>query len=308
MVKKNKLSIILNALLIIGILSALFLVYEHFSATASKYCTFGESFDCGIVNKSPYANLDGRSYLLTIDFGLPLPLIDISGINWFFDLMTSNAFWGFLTLLLVFLLHTKFKNKKLLWITPEKNKKWIRGLLIFGLIYGIYLLAIQHFILKTYCIVCLILDAVILFSLIIVIKTKNKPKAKKSGSAKYIIIVIVIIAVIIGVIFLSKSGSKYPRESIDAFAKCLTEKGTLMYGTFWCPKCAEQKKMLDSSFQFIDYIECDARGENEQSQLCIEKNVEKYPDWQFPDGTRLVGILPFEELGAKAGCTPPEKS
>jgi len=165
---KNKLSILLNILLVIGMLSALFLVYEHFSPTASKYCTFGESFDCGIVNKSPYANLDGISYLLTIDFGLPLPLIDISGINWFFDLITSNAFWGFLILLLIFLLRTKFKNKKLLWITPEKNTKWVIGLLTFGLVYGgIYLLAIQHFILKTYCIVCLILDAVLLVSVII---------------------------------------------------------------------------------------------------------------------------------------------
>ena len=82
----------------------------------------------------------------------------------------------------------------------------------------------------------------------------------------------------------------------------MTEKGTLMYGTFWCPKCAEQKKMFGSSFQFINYIECDARGENEQSQLCIEKNVEKYPDWQFPDNSRTVGILPFEELASKSGC------
>ena len=81
-----------------------------------------------------------------------------------------------------------------------------------------------------------------------------------------------------------------------------------MYGTFWCPKCAEQKKMLGSSFQFINYVECDARGENEQSQLCIEKKVEKYPDWQFPDESRTVGILSFEELGAKAGCTTPQKN
>ena len=173
--KKSKLPLILNILLIIGMLSALFLVYEHFSATASKYCTFGTSFDCGIVNKSPYANLDGISYLLTIDFGLPLPLINLSGINWLFDLITSNAFWGFLTLLLIFLLRTKFKNKKLLWITPEKNTKWVIGLLTFGLVYGgVYLLAIQHFILKTYCIVCLILDAAILFSLIIMIRLKNE--------------------------------------------------------------------------------------------------------------------------------------
>jgi len=175
---KKTLSTTLNILLIIGMLSALFLVYEHFSATASKYCTFGESFDCGIVNKSPYANLDGISYLLTIDFNLPIPLIDISSINWFFDLITSNALWGFLTLLLILLLRTKFKNKKLLWIAQQKNTKWVIGLLIFGLIYGIYLFAIQQFILKTYCIVCLILDAAILFSLIIMLRLKNEKQKR----------------------------------------------------------------------------------------------------------------------------------
>ncbi len=174
MMNKKTLSTILNILLIVGMLSSLFLVYEHFSPTASKYCTFGTSFDCGIVNKSPYANLDGLSYLLTIDFNLPFPLIDISSINWFFDLMTSNAFWGFLTLLLIFLLRTKFKNKKLLGITPEKNTKWVIGLLTFGIIYGFYLFLIQHYILQTYCLFCLILDATILGSLIIMWKLKHE--------------------------------------------------------------------------------------------------------------------------------------
>jgi uncharacterized membrane protein len=60
--KKNTPRLILNVLLVIGMLLSLFLVYEHFSPAASKFCTFGESLDCGIVNKSPYANLDGISY------------------------------------------------------------------------------------------------------------------------------------------------------------------------------------------------------------------------------------------------------
>ena len=166
--KENKLKIVLNAFLIIGILISLLLLYEHFSHSASKFCTFGAKLDCGIVNKSPYANLDGISYLLTIDYGLPLPLIDISGINFFFDFITANAFLGFLALLFVFLLNTKYKIRKLLWITPDRNLKWKMGILLSGLIYGIYLFYIQHFILKTYCIFCLALDAVILTSVIII--------------------------------------------------------------------------------------------------------------------------------------------
>ena len=160
----------LNVALIIGMLISAFLVYEHFSLTVSKFCTFGDSFDCGIVNKSPYANLDGISYLLTIDFNLPLPLIDISGINWFFDFITANAFLGFITLLFILLLNLKHKKNKFMFVSKRDNLKWIRGILIFGLVYGFYLFLIQHFILRTYCILCIALDLIIIISLILSLK------------------------------------------------------------------------------------------------------------------------------------------
>ena len=163
----------LNVFLVIGMLISAFLVYEHFSATTSAFCTFGESFDCGIVNKSPYANLDGISYLLTIDFNLPLPLIDISGINWFFDLITANAFLGLLTLLFVFLLNLNYKNSRFLFIMKKSDIKWIRGILVFGVVYGFYLFLIQHFILKTYCILCIALDLIIAISLILSFRIKK---------------------------------------------------------------------------------------------------------------------------------------
>lgn len=171
MVNKNRLW--LSIFLVLGILISAFLVYEHFSETASKFCTFGNNLDCGIVNKSPYANLDGISYLLTIDFNIPLPLIDISGINLFFDFITANAFLGLLTLFFILLLNLNYKKSKFLFIMKKSNVKWIRGVLIFGVIYGFYLFIIQHFILKTYCIFCLALDLVMIISLIISFKIKN---------------------------------------------------------------------------------------------------------------------------------------
>jgi uncharacterized membrane protein len=169
----NKNRFWLNVFLALGMIVAAFLIYEHFSESASKFCTFGSSFDCGIVNKSPYANLDGISYLLTIDFNLQLPLIDISGINLFFDFITSNAFLGLLTLLFVLLSNLNYKKVKFLFISKEDNVKWIRGILVFGLIYGFYLFLIQHFILKTYCIFCIVLDLIIIASLIISFRIKK---------------------------------------------------------------------------------------------------------------------------------------
>jgi len=164
---------IVSIFLIIGMILSLFLVYEHFSASASKFCSFGSTLDCGIVNKSPYANLDGIFYLLTIDLNINFPLINISDMNWFFDFLTTNAFLGFITLLFVYILN-KNQNKKIFWIKEKDNKKWIVGILIFATIYGAgYLFAIQKFILVTYCLLCILLDAVIILSLIMSMKIKD---------------------------------------------------------------------------------------------------------------------------------------
>lgn len=150
-------------LLIIGMLISLFLLYEHFTPSASKFCTFGSNFDCGIVNKSPYANVDGLSYLLTIDLGMNLPIVDIAGINPFFDLISSNAFLGFLTLAFLFLLIRMKEEKMGFWfIKKNQVKPWIKGITLFGVVYGFYLFLVQHFILKTYCIFCLGLDFVLI--------------------------------------------------------------------------------------------------------------------------------------------------
>ena len=174
--KKSKVKIyqIINLVLVIGMLISLFLLYEHFSSSENEFCKFGEGFDCGVVNKSPYANLDGLSYLLTIDFGWPLPFVNISGINFVFDFLTSNAFLGFLTLLfLLLLLKANKENKDFLWIKKDFTRSWARGISAFGVLYGIYLFYIQHSILQTYCLFCLLLDATLLTLLVLVWSIKK---------------------------------------------------------------------------------------------------------------------------------------
>ncbi len=163
---QNRLSLALNIFLIIGMIIALFLVYEHFSDSVDEFCTFGESLNCGVVNKSPYANIDGISYLLTIDYKIDIRLINISGKNFILDLLTSNAFLGLLTLLFLFTVNTRYKNKDFLFIKKEDRIKWIRGILVLGVIYGLYLFYIQFAILKTYCPFCLALDGIMVLSLI----------------------------------------------------------------------------------------------------------------------------------------------
>lgn len=99
--------------------------------------------------------------------------------------------------------------------------------------------------------------------------------------------------------------SSVPPGKYNAFAQCLTEKGVVEYGAFWCQHCAKVKANFGDAFQYVNYVECDPKGTNAQPQLCIEKNIEAYATFIFPDGTRLVGEPSMEELSLKSGCALP---
>mgnify|MGYP001611697474 CR=1 FL=1 len=170
---KKKRILVAQILLIIGMVISLVLLYEHFSPSEASFCTFGSQFDCNIVNKSPYANLDGISYFLTMDKGLSLPLIDLASQGWFLDLITANAFLGFLTLFFVFGLTRSYQRKKdFLFVKNIHLLSWMKWILLFGVLYGLYLIYIQHYIIKSYCILCLSLDVVLIISLLLVWRMK----------------------------------------------------------------------------------------------------------------------------------------
>lgn len=60
----------------------------------------------------------------------------------------------------------------------------------------------------------------------------------------------------------------------DDFARCLSEKGVVMYGAEWCSRCMDQKVVFGKSFKYVSYVECP-----HNPSLCKEKGVEKYPTW-----------------------------
>lgn len=121
----------------------------------------------------------------------------------------------------------------------------------------------------------------------------------------YWIVGIVVVGLI--ALFALNRGDKGPSSSeLDNFAKCITENGAVMYGAFWCPHCARTKKAFGDSFEYVKYVECDPRGDNEQSELCINKNIDKYDTWEFADGSRIVSEPTFQQLSEKTGCQVPQ--
>src|SRR3989344_6622604 len=86
-------------------------------------------------------------------------------------------------------------------------------------------------------------------------------------------------------------------------ASCLSEKGVVMYGAWWCPHCANQKKDFGDAFSEITYIECSSPGQRDRLPVCVDAGIKGYPTWIFPDGTGLSGEQPLSELAKQAGCT-----
>lgn len=118
---------------------------------------------------------------------------------------------------------------------------------------------------------------------------------------KYILIIAVILILALGVAFFLNT-KETEAGSLDSFAKCLSEKGSVMYGTYWCSHCLDQKNMFGKSFQYINYVEC-----SEEIERCNEDKIEATPTWIFGDGTRNVGKMSMEEISKVTGCVLPAK-
>ncbi|MGL5831294.1 MAG: hypothetical protein ACRCZE_04060 [Candidatus Altimarinota bacterium] len=93
-----------------------------------------------------------------------------------------------------------------------------------------------------------------------------------------------------------------PAINVEILAQCLSKKGAVMYGAFWCPHCQSQKELFGDDFQFITYQECDAKGPNGNPRICINEEITGYPTWKFPNHADLVGEQTLVQLALAANC------
>ena len=116
---------------------------------------------------------------------------------------------------------------------------------------------------------------------------------------------------IIGIVFVGiiVSGCVSPEPPVskyDDLAKCMTEKGTIFYGAFWCHNCTDQKNLFGSAIQHINYIECSTPDGKGQLEVCQLAGIEGYPTWKFADGTLRSGVITLPVLADRTGCEMPK--
>jgi len=138
------------------------------------------------------------------------------------------------------------------------------------------------------------------------IRQQEREPAASSGISstvlRKVLIAVAIIAVIAGIVMFTR---KKQSNRMDAFARCLGEKGAKMYGAYWCPHCADQKKLFGASFKYAPYVECGIQGSRSTAQVCTDAAVKRYPTWTFADGARVEGEHPLDFLGQETGCPVP---
>ena len=111
---------------------------------------------------------------------------------------------------------------------------------------------------------------------------------------KYIIMIAILTIVIVSGYGIYKNNLT-PGE-YDEFAKCISEKNAVMYGTDWCSYCQKQKSMFGKSFDYVNYVNCDYNKEE-----CISNRVEGYPTWKINNKT-YSGVQPLEHLSTLTEC------
>jgi protein-disulfide isomerase len=94
-------------------------------------------------------------------------------------------------------------------------------------------------------------------------------------------------------------------EKVDKFAKCLAEKKAVMYGSFLCSHCDEQRKLFGESFKYIHYVECSHTASPQDADACKHDGIRFTPTWVFNNGERLVGVQTLKALSEKAACPLP---
>ena len=103
------------------------------------------------------------------------------------------------------------------------------------------------------------------------------------------------------------AGRYYRNHKYDSFAKCLASKQAKMYGLYWCPHCADQKRMFGDAFHYVPYVECavGGPGSGQEAPACLAAGVKLFPSWQFGAAPPKEGVLSLQELSAKTGCSLP---
>ncbi|WP_155724572.1 hypothetical protein [Prochlorococcus marinus] len=87
------------------------------------------------------------------------------------------------------------------------------------------------------------------------------------------------------------------KPSTVALAEHLTSTDAVLYSTYWCPHCHEQKELfgLKGTAQ-LQIVECAQDGQNNQHAICERKGIVSFPTWEINGKLVSGGVIPLNKL------------
>jgi len=129
------------------------------------------------------------------------------------------------------------------------------------------------------------------------------------NTKRFVLIISVGILILLGIYVINQkvSEQKYAITggiikdvNLNDFAKCISQSAKL-YGAYWCPHCKDQKALFGESVKYINYVECDASGENAKPEECQAAGITGYPTWII-NNQKYEGFKKLEELASLTNC------
>lgn len=112
-----------------------------------------------------------------------------------------------------------------------------------------------------------------------------------------ILAIIVVIIFSAFLVFLNALGVLLEKNQYDDFAKCLSVKNAIMYGSDACPACNKQKELFGDSFRYVTYINC-----MNNQQACSNDNIASIPAWKI-NNNKYIGVQQLSILAQLSGCS-----
>lgn len=271
--KTNFTALIIVLLSGLGIILSLYLTYIHYTDSHAAFCTAGT--DCDFVRQSGFAMI----------LGIPVAALGVL---------------GYAALLVIALVNFDRRNK---WIV-------LFVMSLAGLLFSVYLTFLELFVIKAMCMYCVasaILITLIFLAVLMSKKSENPgmPALKTLGLALIVAAVVIPGSALMQADMLREAGKATPSDPFQTgLAKYLGEHGAVMYGSFKCPHCLDQKKMFGDAFSYIKYVECHPDGKDANPSLCFARGINHYPTWEI-NGSYYEGAMSLQKLSEISGYESP---
>jgi len=219
---------------------------------------------CQVVQASRYATL----------LGVPLPVYGMA----YYGTLLVLAGWG-----------------------SDPARRWQLALPVAaaGAAASVVFLGVQRFVLHTFCPLC-VASALISFAAL------GLSWAYGRGARRWPVVLLPAVAALafVGGGYALQDRQEPAGAYAEGLAKHLAASGAKFYGAYWCPHCAEQKRLFGQAARYLPYVECDPRSSEARPRECEAAGVRAYPTWVIR-GRKYEGTLPLEELARLSGYPPP---